>query len=367
MKAKHKKHNPKKTGYAAWLLTFTIILTISLNGYAQKTISKIAFGSCGREDHALPIFDVVVKHKPDLFIFLGDNIYGDTKDMDTLQLKYNLLAAKPSFLNLKKNVDIIATWDDHDYGWNDTGRHYPFKTESKEIFLNFFEEPKNSERRKHEGIYTSYNYEVNGKKLQIILLDNRTFRDDLKPYKGEFARDKRYFYTLDYAPYQNADSTFLGESQWKWLEKELKKPADIRLIGSASQFAIEYNGYEAWTNFPHEQKRMLDLIKKTKANGVLFLSGDVHYAEISKLTEPDLYPIYDITSSGLSSTWHFATPNKNRIEGPVMENHFGLLTIDWAKSNPTIKMEIWDVNNNQRVEYTVGLDEIGFTRIKDKG
>ena len=105
---------------------------------------------------------------------------------------------------------------------------------------------------------------------------------------------------------------------------------------------------------------MLDLIKKTKANGVLFLSGDVHYAEISKLTEPDLYPIYDITSSGLSSTWHFATPNKNRIEGPVMENHFGLLTIDWAKSNPTIKMEIWDVNNNQRVEYTIGLDEICF-------
>ena len=50
-----------------------------------------------------------------------------------------------------------------------------------------------------------------------------------------------------------------------------------------------------------------------------------------------------------------------------MENHFGLITIDWTKSNPTIKMEIWDVNDNQRVEYTIGLDEIGFTRIKDKG
>lgn len=343
-------------------LTLIAILLISFNGFTQKNISKIAFGSCAHENHPLPIFDLVVKHKPDLFVFLGDNIYGDTKKMDTLQAKYNLLAAKPSFQNLKKNVPIIATWDDHDYGWNDIGRHYPFKAESKEIFLNFFNEPKDSERRKHEGVYTSYSYETHGKKLQIILLDNRTFRDDYRKYKGEVANDKRYFYELDFYPQQDPDSTYLGAKQWKWLEEELKKPADIRLIGSGSQYSIEYNGYEGWPNFPLEQKRFLDLIKKTKANGVLFLTGDVHYAEISKLTPPDLYPIYDITASGLSSRWHFATPNNNRIEGPIMENHFGLLTIDWKKKIPKIKMEIWDINDNQRIEYTIGLDEISFKK-----
>jgi alkaline phosphatase D len=95
---------------------------------------------------------------------------------------------------------------------------------------------------------------------------------------------------------------------------------------------------------------------------VIFLSGDVHYGEISKLQAPNLYPIYDITSSGLSSTWYFATPNKNRIEGAIMENHFGLLSIDWAPANPSIKMELWDINDNQRVEYTIGLDEISFKK-----
>jgi alkaline phosphatase D len=343
-------------------LTLIVILLISFNGFSQKNISKIAFGSCAHENHPLPIFDLVVKHKPDLFVFLGDNIYGDTKSMDTLQMKYNILAAKPSFQNLKKNVPIIATWDDHDYGWNDIGRHYPFKAESKEIFLKFFNEPKDSERRKHEGVYTSYMYETYGKKLQIILLDNRTFRDDYRKYKGEVANDKKYFYELDFYPQQDPDSTYLGAKQWKWLEEELKKPADIRLIGSGSQFSIEHNGYEGWPNFPLEQKKFLNLIKKTKANGVLFLTGDVHYAEISKLTVPDLYPIYDVTSSGLSSTWHFATPNNNRIEGPIMENHFGLLTIDWKKKIPKIKMEIWDINDNQRIEYTIGLDEISFKK-----
>lgn len=152
----------------------------------------------------------------------------------------------------------------------------------------------------------------------------------------------------------------LGETQWQWLEQELKKPADLRLIGSGSQFSIEYNGYEAWANFPLEQQRFLDLVKKTKANGVMFITGDVHYAEISKLEKPGLYPIYDVTSSGITSTWLFATPNKNRIEGPVMDNHFGMITIDWAQKDPSIKMEIWDVRDNQRVEYTIRLSEISF-------
>ena len=342
---------------------FLLLLSVlSWNGYTQENISKIAFGSCANQSDRLPIFDIVVQHKPDLFVFLGDNIYGDTDNMTVLQSKYDRMGAKPTFQNLKNNVPIIATWDDHDYGQNDAGRHYPKKEASKELLLKFFNEPKNSERRKHEGIYTSYMYGNKGKKVQIILLDNRTFRDNYKKYNREVGDDKRYFYSLDYAPQQNPDSTYLGAAQWKWLEDELQKPADIRLIGSGSQFGIEYNGYEGWANFPMEQKRFLKLIKKTKANGVLFLSGDVHYAEISKLTEPGLYPIYDFTSSGLSSTWHFATPNKNRIEGPIMENHFGLITIDWKKKIAKIKMEIWDVNDNQRAEYTIGLNEISFKK-----
>lgn len=280
--------------------------------------------------------------------------------MDVLQAKYDMLANKPSFQNLKAKVPILATWDDHDYGWNDSGRHYPFKEESKSIFLDFFEEPADSDRRARPGIYDSYEYALGDKALQIILLDTRTFRDDLRPYAGEFSEDGRYFYGLDYAPHTDRDSTLLGEAQWQWLEEELRKPADIRIVGSSTQFGIEFNGYEAWANFPHEQQRFLDLIRKTRANGLLFLSGDVHYAEISRLKVPDLYPIYDFTSSGLSSTWHFATPNRNRIEGPVMDNHFGLLTIDYGREDPILQMEVWDLSDNQRIEYSFPLSEIRF-------
>jgi alkaline phosphatase D len=344
------------------LSVFILCLLFSSTLFSQSSVTKIAFGSCAEEDKPQPVLDVVLKHKPNYFIYLGDNIYGDTDNMDTLRMKYLRLQIKPEFQRLIHQTKVLGTWDDHDFGRNDAGKEYPYKDEAKEIFLDFFKEPKNSERRKRAGVYTSYMYNVHGKKLQIILLDGRTFRDKLKKYDDEFKDDKRYFYDLDYAPHTDTATTLLGADQWKWLEGELKKKADVRIIGSGSQFGIEFNGYEAWANFPHEQQRMLNLIKKTKANGVVFISGDVHYAEISKVQTPGMYPIYDVTASGITSTWMFATPNKNRIEGPVMENHFGLLTIDWKQKSPSIKMEIWDVRNNQRVEHSVGLEEISLKK-----
>jgi alkaline phosphatase D len=346
-------------------VSFFLLLTMNFcfMGCQQQTlVTKIAFGSCGHESDPQPVLSLAADYKPDLFIFLGDNIYGDTDNMDTLKAKYAKLAAKPEFQQLTGSTKTLAIWDDHDFGRNDAGKYYPFKIQSKEIFLNFFKEPAESERRKHEGIYHAEYLKYGDKTVQVILLDNRTFRSNLLLYDttAKLPREK-YFYQLDYKPHTSPDSALLGEAQWKWLEAELLKKADLRLIASGSQFGIEFNGYEAWANFPHEQKRMLDLIKKTKAEDVLFLSGDVHYAEISKLEEPGLYPIYDITSSGITSTWDFPTQNKNRIEGPVMENHFGLLTIEWKK-DPVILMQIIDKNNNSRIEYEINASELKFNQ-----
>jgi alkaline phosphatase D len=344
------------------LYLLTLLLSLGSAIAQQDGGFKIAFGSCSHQDHPLPIFNVITDHEPDLFIFLGDNIYGDTENMDTLAAKYNKLDNKPSFQSLKNSTEIIATWDDHDYGWNDAGKHYPYQEESKALFLDFFEEPKDSERRVHDGIYHSYYYEHEGKTIQVILLDVRTFRDNLKPYNGEVKNDRRYFYDLYYASHgYESDATILGIAQWNWLRDELKKPADLRIIGTGSQFGIEYNGYEAWANFPAEQLKMLNVIKQTNAENVMFISGDVHYAEISKMNVSSVYPIYDITSSGLSSSWHYATPNCFRIEGPVMENHFGLLTVNFEAEEPHVKAEIWDVYNNQRIEYTILLSELTFS------
>jgi alkaline phosphatase D len=279
-----------------------IAVTLTLFSCSEKkpVVTKIAFGSCGNQDLAQPVLTLAADTKPDAFIFLGDNIYGDTDNMDTLRNKYARWMAQPDYQKLENSTKIFATWDDHDFGRNDAGMYYPWKKESKEIFLNVFKEPKISERRNHDGIYKTEYIKTDDKVIQLILLDVRTFRNNLLQYtKGDSLPRKEYFYTPDYKPHTSVDSTLLGTAQWQWLQQELKKTADLRLICSGSQFGIEYNGYEAWANFPHEQKRVLDLIKNTKANRVLFLTGDVHYAEISKLQENGLYPLYDILQAVL--------------------------------------------------------------------
>jgi alkaline phosphatase D len=344
------------------------ILLVALVSCAQKETQhsnvsplpgKIAFGSCGHQDDPQPVINNAVDQNPDLFIYLGDNIYSDTYSLDTLKMNYEKFDSKPEIKRLKATTPILATWDDHDYGYNDIGRHYPLKAESKEVFLSFFGIP-DMTLLEHPGIYYSKVYESDEKRLQIIMLDMRTFRDKLLPYNGNRRGQSGYGYQMDYSPYTTADSTMLGETQWKWLKKQLEEPADLRIIGSSTQFGITHNGYEAWANFPHEQRRMLELIKSTKANGVMFITGDVHYAEISRIDEPGLYPIYDVTSSGITSTWDFATPNDNRIDGPVMDNHYGLLTIDWQQEDPTIKMEIHDVDKKVRISRTIKLSDLRF-------
>lgn len=313
--------------------------------------AHIAFGSCAEQDKAQPILTTVVGKKPDLFMYLGDNIYGDTEDMGVLQGKYDKLAAKPEFQALRSAVPILSVWDDHDYGSNDAGKEYAKKAESKQIFMDFWKVPEVSPRRMHEGIYGSERFESGGKTLQIVLLDTRWFRDALKFSEGPPNKN-------DYQPDADPTKTLLGEAQWQWLDAELRKPADVRILVSSIQFAHAYNGYESWNNLPLEQTRMVRTLRTTGAKGVVFLSGDVHWGEISVRKFDEGYPLIDVTSSGLTEEWPRTEANMYRIGDPVSDNNFGMLDIDWKASDPTLSFQLIDVNGQVRASHQVKLSAL---------
>ena len=324
----------------------------------RTRVSTIAFGSCSKQSKPQPILDLISELNPAAFIYLGDNIYGDTRDMNVLKQKYEKLGNKPEFQRLRREVRLLATWDDHDFGENDAGRHYPFKEASKEIFLDFWGIPEDSERRQHTGIYDAIILERLQVKVQVILLDTRTFRDDLIHNTN---KDKKGPYKNDYQPNPSPDSTFLGAEQWAWLEEQLKVEADLRIIASSNQFSHEYNGWESWTNVPHEQKKMLKLSKKTQANGVVFISGDVHWGELSKYENKHTYPIYDVTSSGLTQSWHNTEPNKHRIGLPVRKNNFGVIEIEPRRGIDTLlTFKIINKHNMTQVKHRIKLSDLRF-------
>ncbi len=319
----------------------------------NQVLSKIAFGSCQSQNDPILALDVAVEQKPDIFIYLGDNIYGDTEDMKVLAHKYSKLCARGTFRKLIETCPVIATWDDHDYGANDAGREYPQKENSKTLFLEFWGEPKESDRWKHSGIYTSYLVGPEGKKTQLIVLDSRTFRSPLLPANGKPYRN-------DYRPNNNKSATILGDQQWQWLAEQLEVPADLRIICSSIQFGIEYNGYESWANFPLEREKMLKLIQDKKAEHLLFISGDVHYGELSKIKSEGLYPIYDLTSSGLNRDWPHVEPNKNR-EGKACDLfNFGMLEIDWTEK--IISFKITDAFKKIHISQKVNFEDLEFKK-----
>lgn len=309
--------------------------------------TKIAFGSCGSQNKEQPILEEIVQKKPSLFIYLGDNIYGDTRDMRVLKEKYGMLSCKPEFQKLRKNMPVIATWDDHDYGVNDGGIEYPMKAESKKIFLEFWKEPATSERWKHDGIYHTEYFGDSAHQVQVILLDTRTFRTSLIGKDGV------------YQPNLDSSATILGKEQWEWLKAQLLKPAMLRIIASSTQFATQWNGWEAWANFPIEQQRMFSLIKSTRANGVVFISGDVHYAELSKQQSENAYPIFDMTSSGITQLEHHLAHNQYRIGEGLNKKNFGMIEIDW-QTDPTIIFKGFNKFGKEKINHSVKLSELKF-------
>jgi len=314
-------------------------------------LDTLSFGSCSREKKAIPIFYKIAAQKPDLFLFLGDNIYGDTEKMNVLQSRYNMMSCKPEFQALTQSCPLIATWDDHDFGWNDAGKEYPFKEESKEIFLKFWGEPQNSPRREHTGIYTAYEYGDAAHLVRIILLDLRTFRDPIKTDKND-----------NYLPNEDPKVTFLGAQQWEWLKNELQKPAKVRIIGSSSQFASSHTGFEGWANFPLERQKMADLIAETRAEGTIFLSGDLHYAELSKFQPTNTYPLYDFTSSGLNQINDYvADNNTNRVDSALQDYNFGSIRFNWdTLPSPMLHLLLFNGEGAKKYEKIISLDALKF-------
>jgi alkaline phosphatase D len=337
------------------------LIVLALPAAAQdRPLARIAFGSCSDQEKPLPIFDKIADLKPDLYLALGDNVYADVKpepglsEMASLKRKYEKLAALPGWQRLTKTCPVLATWDDHDYGKNDVGVEYPHKDESQQLFLDFFGVPKDSPRRAQKGVYNAAVFGPEGKQVQVILLDLRYFRSPLK--KGD--RPAPGTRTRPYLPNTDPGATMLGAEQWAWLEAQLRRPAELRLLVSSIQVVPDEHIHEKWANLPAERDRLYKLLRDTKANGVVILSGDRHMAEISMEPKAIDYPLYDVTSSGLnqgSQVWRVPEANRYRVGTMTHGDNFGLVTIDWSATDPVVSLQVRDVDGEITLKDSVPL------------
>ena len=311
----------------------------SFYSWAQKRETVIAFGSCSDEKRPQELWPEVVKQKPALWIWGGDNIYADSGDTIEFNARYAKQKSDPGYQQLLKTCPITGTWDDHDYGINDGGKYWPHKDAIKLLTLRFLGFPKSDPVWRHDGVYNSMVLGEGKEKIKIINLDTRYFRDTVyKVYYKPLGSEKKEY---KYEP--NTTGDILGEAQWQWLEAELKNSdAALFIVNSSIQVLSEEHRFEKWANFPAALKRLLDLLAKLKKN-VIIISGDRHIAEFSKINLGGLrFPLFDFTSSGLTHTWPepWKEDNRYRVGNLIVQKTFGLITVLWSKKELKVTIQI---------------------------
>jgi alkaline phosphatase D len=280
---------------------------------------RFTFGSCNDLQKPQLLWEAIGARNPTAFIWLGDIVYADTQDMSRTRKLYDELKAYPAYAALAARTRVIGTWDDHDYGGDDLGKEYPMRTESQQALLDFLDEPLDSPRRRQTGVYTSVDFGADPYRVRVILLDTRYHRDRPGP-AGDI----------------------LGEEQWAWLRAQLAgSTAAVHILASSTQVVPEQHGFEKWSNFPSARAKLLALIDELSPRNLIVISGDRHFAELSKLERgPGKPPLYDLTSSSMARPWSKAPQEQNRyrVGGVVWDVNFGEVEIDWAAAELHLKV-----------------------------
>ena len=293
------------------------------------------------------IFETMATENAAFMLWLGDNWY--TREVDYysewgLWYRAHHDRKMPVLQNFLKAMPHLAVWDDHDYGPNDIGRHYHLKENSREVFKNYW--LNKSHGRNNEGIYTLYSHSD----VDIFILDNRWWRSS----DG---------WPDSVAGRPNPEKQMFGPEQMTWLKNALLySDATFKLIVTGSQANNPASAFDKWSRFPSEYNDFLAFLTERSINGVLFLSGDRHHSEIIKVERKGTYPLYDVTSSPLTSGTHQFAPeeqhNPYRVIGVAGKQNYSRFAVSGPKGQRKLAVQFLGVKGEPLGEWSVTEAEL---------
>ncbi|MGH1421080.1 MAG: alkaline phosphatase D family protein [Hyphomonas sp.] len=301
-----------------------------------QALTRILVGSCLDEEKGeSAVVRRMTSERADLVMLVGDNVYGDrdnnrpvAADADLTELRESFadLAKRPDFRALRASHPMMVAWDDHDYGANDGGSEFLFRRFAERVHEKFWGLD-TKDVGGWPGTYYARSFGPEGQRTQIIMLDTRFFRSELTDTDEYRAKGKEA-----YLPSADPQQSMLGNDQWTWLQNQLTKPADLRLIVSSIQvLPTDGHGWEAWSRLPMEQQRLFRMISDAQAEGVVFVSGDRHAAFLYEKDGVLPYKASELTTSSINVAFLESTDEKDSAQigsGYTGEN-FGAVDIDW--------------------------------------
>ena len=291
------------------------------------------------------IFESIAKKNPDIMLWGGDNVYLREADWDSksgIYHRYTHSRALKEMQPLLASTQNIAIWDDHDFGPDDSDRSFYNKYNTQQAFKDFWANKSyGMDAEQKEGIFSSYNWSD----AELFLLDNRFFKSPNKRLTGE--------------------KTMLGSAQIQWLIDALTySKASFKIIVIGGQVLNTEAVFENYENYKSEKDFLLSEILANQIKGVVFISGDRHFTELSTLKRPNTYPLYDWTVSPLTSGHGNVEritkePNTNRVPGSLFAQHvFGTLSFSGEKETRQMKMSLFDKDGVELWNKTILKSEL---------
>ena len=330
----------------------------------DAVLTRILLASCVDEERAAPTLTQMASETADLMLMLGDNVYGDRDgpayvsndvELDELREGFAELAAKPEFQAVRDAFPMMVAWDDHDYGANDAGGEFPFKGLAERVHEVFWG-LEDQDVGAWDGTYYARSFGPDGQRVQIIMLDTRFFRSALTPTDAFGTAGKERYLPAPAGSMQD----MLGAAQWTWLENQLQQPADIRLVVSSIQVMPTVHGWEAWSTMPAERQRLFNLVQRTGANGVVFLSGDRHAAYVYEEDGKLPYAAHELTASSINVSFasELAEMDERQLGAAYPPENYGAVEIDWAAK--TLSLEVLDAAGETVRRNDVNFSDIGL-------
>ena len=291
------------------------------------------------------IFESIAKKNPDIMLWGGNNVYLREADWDSksgIYHRYTHSRALKEMQPLLASTQNIAIWDDHDFGPDDSDRSFYNKYNTQQAFKDFWANKSyGMDAEQKEGIFSSYNWSD----AELFLLDNRFFKSPNKRLTGE--------------------KTMLGTTQIQWLIDALTySKASFKIIVIGGQVLNTEAVFENYENYKSEKDFLLSEILANQIKGVVFISGDRHFTELSTLKRPNTYPLYDWTVSPLTSGHGNVEritkePNTNRVPGSLFAQHvFGTLSFSGEKETRQMKMSLFDKDGVELWNKTILKSEL---------
>lgn len=282
------------------------------------------------------IFGSVAQAKPDLTVWLGDNVYfreNDYTSAEGMAHRWRHDRALPELQPLLRTGRHVATWDDHDYGPNDSNGSFVLKHQALELFKRYWA------NRSHglpeaPGVFGNFMESD----VEFFILDGRYHRDS--------DRDK------------DPAKTMLGPVQLRWLKNALlASTATFKVIVSGSQVLNEGNRFEGWHQFRQERDGFLQWLREHGVRGVMFVSGDRHHTELLRVPREGTYPLHELTCSPMTAgAGRGAQPESPALVVPgtyVNQRNFCTLDVSGPRGQRTITLRSQDTKGKELWNHTL--------------